>query len=83
MDENFIKLVEEFEVLQSKGLLLLVKYEENTITFQDLLDHVKSLQKVQGQIDNMMILSATRFYGKCKVARQNKNIKELGFGVEP
>lgn len=83
MDENFIKLVEEFEVLQSKGLLLLVKYEENTITFQDLLDHVKSLQKVQGQIDNMMILSVTRFYGKCKVARQNKNIKELGFGVEP
>jgi len=47
------------------------------MTFQHLLDHIKSLQKIQGEIENLAILSVARLYGHCKVVRQNKTAAEL------
>jgi len=77
MEKSLSELVEELELLQAKGELLLMHYGKNEVVFQDLVDHIKSTQKVQGEIQNLMIVGMTRFYGRCKIAKQDKSGVEL------
>ena len=77
MEESLDRLADKFEMLISKGLLLQMEYEDGTVTFPELMDHVRVVQKVQGEIENLMILQVTRFYGRCKVLRDKKSSMEL------
>jgi hypothetical protein len=92
MEKSLHELSDQFEMLMNEGLLLQGQYEEGETTFPALLDHIRSIQKVQGEIQNLMILQVTRFYGRSKVLRdkktvteaeveKKKTISELGFGA--
>ena len=94
MAKEFLELLVKGEQLQkaySRGEPIIEEAEQEPVMFQDLLDHIKSIQRVQGEIQNLMIVLTTRFYGKCKVIRDRKtrtelererkrNITQLGFG---
>lgn len=82
MEESLSKLCEKFEMLLLEGSMKKMLYKEGKLTFKDLLTHINSIQRVQGEIQNLMILQITRFYGSCKVVKQEKIVAELGYSEE-
>jgi len=82
MDESLSELAEKFELLMDQGQELLGRYVDSKngeVVFQDLLDHIKSVQRVQGEMQNLMIVGVVRLYKRCRKSKIEKNIAELGF----
>jgi hypothetical protein len=71
------ELSEKFEMLMNEGLLLQMQYEEGEITFSRLLDHVRIARNAQAELQNLMTVKVTRFYGKCRMLRDKKTTTEL------
>ena len=81
-EKSINELAEQFTLLMIEGDMLLEMYKEGKVGFQKLLKHTTELSEARAKVQEAMSVQVTRFYGKAKQIRQNKNIQELGFEAE-
>ena len=87
-----IPIIAAYKLLMKRGEELLGLYEQGSqeVTFQDLVDYSRNMERARGELQDLMEVEINQFNGKCKNAKQKrtssereaerkKSISELGF----